>query len=76
MKFQSDFFATLDETFTNFFLEDLGHPNETLEAAVTNQELALGNGVFAVSHEPGGHVSTADGAGQGGYHAAVGVMPV
>ena len=69
----ADLFGSFLEPFSNLFFEDLGHPDQSLEPAVSDQPLSLGDIVFAVAHKPGRDRAAAHRTRQGGeFHSAGG----
>ena len=65
------------KTFLEFFLQGFGHPHHPKKAAVAGYELSLGQVELAVTHEPGGGLTAAHDAGEGGeLHTARGLARV
>src|SRR4030042_4372926 len=59
------------QTFSDFVLQHLGHPNEAFESTVSNEPFSLGDVVLAVTHKPRSDGATAHGAcKRGKLHAA------
>src|SRR4030042_5777316 len=59
------------QTFSDFVLQHLGHPNEAFESTVSNEPFSLGDVVLAVAHKPRSDGATAHGAcKRGKLHAA------
>src|SRR4030042_2857664 len=59
------------QTFSDFVLQHLGHPNEAFESTVSNEPFSLGDVVLAVTHKPRSDGTPTHGAcKRGKLHAA------
>ena len=68
-------FSSFLKPFSNLLLENLGHPNQSLDSPVSDQPLPLGNIVFAVAHKTRCDGTAADRTCQGGELHATGGHP-